>query len=163
MKNGEVIFYLGLIIFLVIYIISAFSLGFGDFSAPGPGFLPIIVGITALFVSVILFVNTIIIHLKVKNVIENRESEKKETKKELVQAKLKFINSPFQKIIVFILILAGYIYLFDRVSFYINTFILMVLLFRLFGLKSWLKTLTGSGVFIIAVYIIFTRFFYIYF
>ncbi|MGI6226546.1 MAG: tripartite tricarboxylate transporter TctB family protein [Peptococcales bacterium] len=156
MKKREAYFYLGLMVACLIYLYSTVSsLPLGTIKSPGPGFVPLLIGSGAFVLSAFLFAASL------KSITVNAKTSTVDKAKENSNNIL--MTDSFKKIMLFIVIMVIYIYLFDMVNFFINTFVMMVLLAKLFSLEGWIKPILMSGGFVGSVYIIFTKLFKIYF
>ncbi|KYH30553.1 tripartite tricarboxylate transporter TctB family protein [Moorella mulderi DSM 14980] len=138
------IYFTGFILLVsIIYTFNALTLRIGNTHAPGPGFLPLGIGLGAIIMALIVLVNSI---LEMKKERINEGANQKQD-----------ITEPFnaKRVILFVLGVAVYIAIMETAGFLIASFCLMFYLFRVMGIGGWAKqiiyALLSSGI----AYIIF--------
>ena len=155
MKKGEVIFYSGLIAICSIYIIyTLISLPLGSLTSPGPGFLPIVLGITGLFLSIILFQSTL------KKVLSGQRADLSDSQTNMTKNGID--GKKVRKFMEFFLLVGIYLLLFKKVNLLLSTFVLITLLAKVFELEGWIKPILMGAGFVAAIYLVFVWGFKIY-
>ena len=138
-KRIEAAFYFILVLFCAGYIYSAFSLRIGSFSEPGAGLIPLLYGIAGLVLSGVLLLAVL------RKPAESNDMDAEHEKS----------PPPYRKLFLLLVSLTVYLILFGFVDFLLLTFLLMLVLAKIFDLEGWKKPLLMSAVFAAAVYVIF--------
>ncbi len=108
----------------------------GSFAQPGPGFLPLILGLLLIFLSLVLLAKA------------KKTSPPTETAKPSSTAR-------WGKVVYTVIILLATTFVFERIGYMITVFLLMLLLMQAGGLRSWKKVLLIAFGTILGVYIVF--------
>lgn len=132
------IYFTGIVLLLsIIYTINAMAVRVGSLDAPGPGFLPLCVGIGAIILSLIILVSSVAKRKKEKakgnaNNYENKES----------------LNA--KRIVLFVIGAVIFIAIIEYVGFLLASSFMMIYFFRIMGIKGWVKQviygLLSSGI-----------------
>ena len=128
--SSTILFFIGL--FIVFY---APQFGLGSLSMPGPGFMPFLTGLFICSFSAITFLRALL----------NKSVEVEE-----IWAKIKF-----QKLIFTILVLIVYALLLKKIGFIICTFLLILILVRYTGSRTWLTSILCGSLSSILSYLLF--------
>lgn len=147
MKIREVVFYSVLMVVCSIYIFTATSMPIGSLAAPGPGFLPIVLGSSGLVLSGILFIS------KLRQVLIWKKTNPSDPQTKLTMSILG--SKQVRKVFQFIIVVVVYLLLFKKVSLLACTFIFIVILGKIFELEGWIKPVMVSATFVVAIYLIF--------
>ena len=120
-------------------VFESLSLGLGNWSVPGPGFLPFGAGLGLLLSSLLTFFHEII-----KKGVRIDEKEN-------------FWPRPNSKrnVSLVLLSLVGHTFLWNGLGFSLSTFLLMFFLFRIVGQKKWLLSIAGAMLASFLAYIFF--------
>lgn len=118
----------------------SFDLELGGFSSPEAGFLPFTVSILLLFFSCLLFFVSL-------------RREKKEQPGEATGGKL-----PWRTIFFFFSVCAAYLVALEVIGFWIDTFILLTVLYRMAGGRSLTRSFLFSTLSVISCYLLFVVF-----
>ena len=135
MKKGEVIFFAALSAVCALYLVLSTRMPMGSIQEPGSGFLPVILGISGLLIS---------IGLLFKAIFEKDFHE--------VGA---ITKSGFLKFMGYIISIIIYSMLSIWVNTYIAIFVLMLCLTKISGLQKWLFPLTLSILCSVISYLLF--------
>ncbi len=120
--------------------IASIRLGVGNFSDPGPGFLPLGTGFTISVLAAI--------HL----FLESRRSPQQEEETESL-----WENVHWKKMGYVLAALLIYALLLEKLGYLVDTFLLMVFLFSILERKKWWVVLLGSFLVIGITYLVFDR------
>ena len=131
-----IIFWIGLSLFIVVL---SYKLGLGGFHSPGPGFMPFIVGILLLTISLYLLLRHLL-----------KMGDKGETVKE-EQGQINF-----WRISLVLVLLFAYSLLLEKLGYLIATFMLLSILSKSMGSKKWTSVLIGSVLTVLVTYFVFT-------
>lgn len=128
------IIFIGLVwICCLIYTIAAFGLPFGSLQEPGPGFLPVIIGILGIILSSVVLFN------EIKTLSKKKEEP------------IPYI----WKVIWFIISITIYVFLLPLLGYIIGTIALSIALFKIMGMKNWIMIgLGGAALGLISYYVI---------
>jgi putative tricarboxylic transport membrane protein len=121
------------------FCIKSIAYGFLYEGAPGPGFLPLLGGVTLIFLGLIVFVTAL----------------KKAGSEKHLQDKFFPENFSFKKIILTVLALIVYIAVLEYVGFLLTTFFFMLFLFRAIEPKKWALAIAFSVLIASFSYILF--------
>ena len=116
--------------------IKSILLGLGTFSSPGPGFMPFMLSLLLLTLSLVMLVQRTFL------------------KKEISLGRVTFRMSAFY-IVCYML---GYVLLYKRVGYLLSTFLLMTFLFKSMGAKRWLLIFGGAFSVSVLSYVVFRTF-----
>jgi uncharacterized membrane protein len=133
------IFWVALGVFVSAY--AYIKLGIGKFNAPGPGFMPFLLGV--LFTLFALFAAVRI--LRQTNQQERSKAEKSDQP-----------ETAYKKVILVIVVMYIYALLLEPLGFLFATFLAMTFLFRSAGFKRWIIAAAYSGVVVLVTYFLFT-------
>lgn len=118
--------------------ISAYKLGLGYLGKPGPGFIFFCAGLLLLFLAGVDLA---------AGFIAKRETYNKE--------RPLWLGTRWQKVLLVLGALSGYVYFFNILGFLLSTFLLMVFLFKAVEPTKWWIAILGSLITILASYGIF--------
>lgn len=121
MTISKRVFYVAFNIFCVVYTILCTQLEVGSFSTPGPGFVPVFLGVIGTILSTSLTV------LSFREQLEKKEGQSGD-KSNLIRLGL------------YILACFAFLPMFDFLGSLLSVFILVALLSRISGLKGWWKS-----------------------
>jgi putative tricarboxylic transport membrane protein len=138
-KKSELFAALGFMLVSVLAIQQGLKTDFITRGIPGPGFLPVIIGIAMLLLSISLIITA------VRKAQRNKAPDS--TAKKLINLKMAAT----------VLGLALYIFLTKPLGYIFSTFIFCVIQFHFWGDYKWYKTLLLSLVFTLAMYFIFVH------
>lgn len=127
------IYFTGFILLLsIIYTFNTLTLRMGNVNAPGPGFLPLGIGIGAIIMAVIVLTNSL---LKMKKEKLKEQPNQEEDSPEVINNR---------RVFLFVLGIVIYTAIFEVAGFLVATFCLMFYLFRIMGIEGWLKPIVYS-------------------
>jgi putative tricarboxylic transport membrane protein len=109
----------------------------GNTSAPGPGFMPFLAGLSILGFSAITCVRAFL----------NKEDGKERI----------WVNVRFSKIIFAVSILFIYALLFEKIGFIVCTFFLILFLIRYAGSRTWFVSIVGASLTTFSSYLLFVK------
>lgn len=131
----EGIFSLGVLAFTLFYLLNSLKIPLGTFSEPGPGFLPMILSIVGVAISLFLVVTS----FKKKGITETNEDNKENPK----------------KILWYIVFSIIFTLIFNSVGTIVAVFILTFGLSKVSGLRGWRAPLVLSLCFSVSIYVVF--------
>lgn len=122
------IIFISLVLFLSLtYTFSAFGLSFGNLEMPGPGFLPVILGIIACVISLSQLI--------------------KVSRKELTKSEREEKEPYLWRAVLFVCIFVLYVLLLPLIGYLLDTTLFVIAIFKIMGLNKWL-TAIGGGIII---------------
>jgi putative tricarboxylic transport membrane protein len=138
MKRYDRMSSLAWLAFAIYICIASSRLSFGSFDRPGPGFLPLLVGILLGVFSIIAFLQASLSSGRQEEVASWHPGEK------------------WKKLVLVLVVLFAFSFFLEILGFLVCTFILLILLFR-FGSESkkWPAAIAGSAVASLGSYAIF--------
>lgn len=139
-----------ILIFSLIYTWKSLSLRVGTLAAPGPGFLPLVVGTASSVIATIILINSYIVMNRGKI---NRAKEETPTKMEKSGETLTKENKA--KIILFAIGVIIYISFLKTLGYLISTFCLMLYLLRVMRVEGWWRPVVLSVVCSVIAYVVF--------
>mgnify|MGYP001167289802 FL=1 len=125
MKKGEVFFFGGTFLFCAIYLIASIRMRFGSLQEPGPGLLPVALGVAGLAISLGLCIQP----LMMRAIVQNEGMSK----------------TAMLRLLGYILTVALYAGTLNIIGTYAGIFIMVVSLSKITGLKGWLNPLVLAG------------------
>lgn len=128
------IFNFMLFLFCVGYLVSSYNMSIGNLREPGPGYLPVILGITGAFLSFGLFLSS----------VKDKNSRKLED----------FSKNGFVRLLGYILSIIIFLFAFESIGI-IVVFPLMLSLTKILGFRGWIKPILFSVIFTVSVYTLF--------
>lgn len=137
MKKKEAVFYGGLSILCAGYLIYSMQMPFGSLRKPGQGFIPVILGVMGIIISLWLLLNCI--RVKEKSHIENEEITKK--------GLLRFLG--------YVTSIIAYILFSEIIGTYISIFVLVLFLTKISGLKGWGRPIIIAAACAVTFYLLF--------
>lgn len=114
----------------VIFLVGSLKYGFGRFSRPGPGLLPFFASVIAIFLSAIIFFDSL-----------SKRKESSENDEKFLPGKAILIRQ-----IVGVLSLIGYGVALEYLGFALTTILFMVIVLRFVGLKKKWAMILGTSV-----------------
>ncbi|SMB99571.1 Tripartite tricarboxylate transporter TctB family protein [Thermanaeromonas toyohensis ToBE] len=139
-----------ILIFSLIYTWKSLSLRVGTLAAPGPGFLPLVVGIASAAIATIILINSYIVMNRGK---VNRAKEETPAKAEKSDETL--TEEDKAKIILFAIGVIIYIIVLETLGYLISTFCLMLYLLRVMRVEGWWRPVILSVVCSVVAYVVF--------
>ena len=130
-----ILFWILLSLFIIFF---SHDIGVGEFRSPGPGLMPFLVGILLLLVS---------LYALIRSVVRKKEAAETSPKDG--------DGFRFRKIGLVLLFLLAYALLLEIVGYLVITFLMLILLFRTAGVRSWLSALIIALVTSLATYVFF--------
>jgi uncharacterized BrkB/YihY/UPF0761 family membrane protein len=121
MTLSKRIFFVAFNVFCIVYTLLCMQLEVGDFSTPGPGFVPVFLGVVGTVLSSCLTVQAF------RQTLEKKEGND-EDKTSLIRLGL------------YVLVCFAFLPMFDFLGSLISVFILVLLLSKISGLKKWWKS-----------------------
>lgn len=118
-----------------IYLFESYQLTFGTLSAPKSGFLPVLTGIAAAMLSLVLIIGQ----------VSCKKLEKRG-------------KADWTKFVFLILGLLFYVVLFNMLGYFATTFILLLYLFKVADSENWLAPLILAAGSSTALYLLFQKF-----
>ena len=119
----------------IVVVVYSPQFDLGTASSPGPGFMPLLAGLVWSFFALITFFQALI----------NRSEDKEDL----------WAGVSIHKIIFTLIVLLLYALLLESLGFLISTFLLITILIRFVGPKSWWTSFWGAGVTAILTYLFF--------
>lgn len=130
-----ILFWIGLSLFVMAV---SYKYGLGKFHNPGPGFMPFLLGLLLLGISFYPLMSFLF------------RKGKRDKRVEEMESKLYF-----GKISLVLASLFAYAFLLDKLGYLVDTFLLLIILFRSAGFKKWSSVLIASGLTALATYFVF--------
>lgn len=116
------------------------KLGLGKVSLPGPGFFPLVAGMTlTIFAGVVLW-----------------DNKRKSSKTEGI---VEWVNIRWKQILLTLVSLIAYANLLESIGFIISTILLLMALFRSYESEKWIFTILKSALISMVVYVVFEKIF----
>lgn len=144
-----------ILIFSLIYTWKSLSLRVGTLAAPGPGFLPLVVGIASAAIATIILINSYIEmnRRKIKDINKAKEETHAEVKKSADTSTEE--NENKAKIILFAIGVIIYISVLETLGYLISTFCLMLYLLQVMRVEGWWRSVILSVVCSVVAYVVF--------
>lgn len=139
--NGVLFF---LLIFFVGYIFYAWQIPFGSIISPGPGFFPIILGLTIIILIFIIWVSENVI-------LENGSIQIRKLRNEIREI------IPTKRPLLFCLSIGIFIFLLPLLGYLLSSFFLLLCLFKVMGVSKWKLPITLSLLISIGMYVLFSH------
>jgi len=147
----EIFFTAFVLLLSTIYTVNALGVRIGTFQAPGPGFLPIIIGFGAIAIATFILVDKLIRlkQHKVVNLVAEQNVEE--------QAAAVDENINIKRTIQFILGTVAYIVLLRPLGFVLTSVIIMFYLFYIMGIKGLVRQIIYALLSASVAYLIFVN------
>ncbi|MGE5654722.1 MAG: tripartite tricarboxylate transporter TctB family protein [Bacillota bacterium] len=136
MRRRELISSLLFFVFALIYTVESFSLPRGDIIKPGPGFLPLVLGVFLMALTAIYAWQTY------------RRSEDGEVKLEPIISKIA---------VLILLSIALFVFFLDTLGYILSATIMLIALFRITHFKNWAWSIGTAMIASLATWLVFVR------